>query len=118
LELLLSLYRSWAFDFQAQGRYLFPALISLFAMLGAGLTSPIVNERARRVAGLGASILFAMIAMYSFAVILLDGYRLSLIEFVVASPITGGSWIAAALLVLVAIAAYWVSAPREPSVTP
>jgi hypothetical protein len=51
-------------------------------------------------------------------VILLDGYRLSLIEFVVASPITGGSWIAAALLVLVAIAAYWVSAPREPSVTP
>lgn len=109
LELLLSLYRSWAFDFQAQGRYLFPALISLLALYGAGLGGSSRRGRSWRLRGLITSLTFAGIGVYAFAVTLLEGYRSSLVEFVSERSLHGWLWVCATLFVTGAIAAYWIS---------
>jgi hypothetical protein len=109
LELGLSLYRSWAFDFQAQGRYLFPALFPYFALLGVGLVGSIRRERVRRAAGLAASLVIAGIGLHAFAVTLLEAYRLSLVEFVASSRIAGGVWVVCATAAVVALVLYWVT---------
>jgi len=115
LELALSLYRSWAFDFQAQGRYLFPALFTYFALLGVGLVGSIRLDGARRATGLAASLLIAGIGLHAFAVTLLEAYRQSLVELVLASPGVGVPWVACAGFVVVALVVYWVARDPESS---
>lgn len=115
LELGLSLYRSWSFDFQAQGRYLFPALFPYFALLGIGLIGWMRRESGRQAVGLVASLLAAFIGLHAFSVTLLDAYRQSLVELVIASPTVGGLWVASAGIVIVAIVAYWVRRDAAPS---
>ncbi len=108
LEVGLALYRSWAFDFQAQGRYLFPVLLAYFALLGVGLAGLNFQSLARRTVGLGSSLVFVLIGSHSFAVTLLDAYRLSLAELVLERPLLGGGWIAAVTGVVLTIVVYWV----------
>jgi hypothetical protein len=59
LALLLSSLFSWVFDYQAQGRYLFPA----FVMLGVALTEG--RQRQQAASGAAAALAF-LLAAYSF----------------------------------------------------
>ena len=62
----------------------------------------------RRATGLVASLFFAVLAFYSFAVVLLDAYRLSLVELLITRPLVGGMWTAAASVVTITIVVYWL----------
>jgi uncharacterized membrane protein len=63
LVLTQSVYRSWVYDFQGQGRYLFPILPMLFFFWRQ------CEAPALRVAALFVSALVGMLALLSFALI-------------------------------------------------
>lgn len=67
LSFLASLYNSWTYDFQPQGRYLFPALIPLAVLMGGTLELEPGRLRALRIAswlllyGVGVYVLWSVV---------------------------------------------------------
>jgi hypothetical protein len=92
----LSLYRSWAIDFQAQGRYLFPAMLPFVALVAYGLLSP-WRGWPRSVAGFVATICFGTIMADAFVVTMLGAYRMTFGDFLSRSPVVASAWCAALL---------------------
>lgn len=111
--LLLSLYRSWSFDYQAQGRYLFPAMLPFLAVVSAGLVGPLRGWW-RGVAGLGASVSLFLLATDTFVVRLLRMYDQTFGDFWSAHTGAATSWVLALIGGLAGSILCWVRLAGEP----
>lgn len=108
----LSLYRSWAIDFQAQGRYLFPVMLPFVAMLAYGLLAP-CRGWARSMAGFAVTVCFGAIMTNAFAVALLGAYRMTYGDFYEANPFVASTWCATLLAGLALSLLGWMRLARS-----
>jgi len=105
--LALSLLRSWSFDYQAQGRYLFPAMLPYTAFLAIGLLGPF-GRRARGVAGFAIMLLMFWIEADAFVVRLLGAYRRTFADFFVSDGCLASLWAGTMVVAVGASTLYWV----------
>jgi hypothetical protein len=68
LNVLASLYNSWTYDFQPQGRYLFPSLVPLAVLLAGTVELEPRWLRTARLLGLAALYLLGLYVVWSVLV--------------------------------------------------
>jgi 4-amino-4-deoxy-L-arabinose transferase-like glycosyltransferase len=103
----LSLFRSWAHDFQAQGRYLFPAMLPFLGFLAVGVLQPF-RGRWRGVAGALVTLAFVFVLVDSFLIRLLGAYRMTFSDLWNRTPVLAALWVASLLVALGAASLYWL----------
>jgi 4-amino-4-deoxy-L-arabinose transferase-like glycosyltransferase len=101
--LLAAAYRSWAIDYQAQGRYLFPALLPFLALLALGLGSLPGSPIVRWFLTCGFVLTLLTINVVAVAVTLAGLSYASPGTWLSAHPLAIGVWLAAMTMLLTAL---------------
>jgi 4-amino-4-deoxy-L-arabinose transferase-like glycosyltransferase len=107
LSLLLiasSLYRSYEYDYQPQGRYLLPAILPWLALFAAGFTAYATNVRQRKLIVFGTTLFFlALNGLTLFVTIAGHYYETSAAWLTAVGTVSVGTWsLATAALLLIA----------------
>jgi cell division protein FtsW (lipid II flippase) len=107
LSLLLvasSLYRSYEYDYQPQGRYLLPAILPWLALFAAGFIAYATNVRQRKLIVFGTTLFFlALNGLTLFVTIAGHYYETSAAWLTAVGTVSVGTWsLATAALLLIA----------------
>lgn len=111
--LLLSLYRSWSFDYQAQGRYLFPAMLPFLAVVSWGLVGPLRGWW-RGAAGLCVTVSLILLVTDTFVVRLLRMHDQTFGDFWSAHTGAAAMWVLTLIGGLAGSILYWLRLGAEP----
>jgi len=104
---VMSLYRSWAVDFQAQGRHLFPAAAPFLTLLAMGLVSLAPVGRWAGLVGMGVSLVFLEVNARALWIILVNAYAGSYRSWFEKHLVLGIVWFATTAIMIAVVGAYW-----------
>jgi 4-amino-4-deoxy-L-arabinose transferase-like glycosyltransferase len=108
---LASLWRSWSFDFQPQGRHLFPVLMPFLVMLALGLLSLFDNLRAQQFVVLGVALSLMGINALALLTTLVGANTPGIVGWFAMYPVAVVLWSIALVGLTIATLQAWSVAP-------